>query len=299
MRRALTLIELLVVVAIVAVLMGLLLPAVQKVRESASRMRCQNHLKQQALACVHFESIHGELPNGGTYFPGSAGEVGRGLFHHILPYMEGRVRLDMHGRSADTTPLYFCPSRRGVTVWTWPGNEAINGNGYFGPFALNDYAWPHLPQYGLDWRVYENGHQWWLGRWTTAVSPQWYPAWTDWEHRRRWIPPRKTTAAMITDGLSNTIILGEKAVDKTYYGGGSHADNGDVYAGVSQHNARSPEWGISRDGYHYSGEWFGSAHPGGVNFAFCDGSVRHLPYSTPAAHLTALATRAGGEITGD
>ncbi len=88
MRRAFTLIELLVVIAIIAVLVGLLLPAVQKVREAASRIKCANNLKQMGLACHNFENTNGAFPPAGIYPVGMTQADSYSLQARILPYIE-------------------------------------------------------------------------------------------------------------------------------------------------------------------------------------------------------------------
>jgi prepilin-type N-terminal cleavage/methylation domain-containing protein len=189
-RRGFTLIELLVVIAIMTVMIGLLLPAVQNVREAARRIDCSNNLKQLGLAAQNFHDVHGHFPPGIGYFP-PAGNGVFGTYHfHLLPYVEQ----DNLYRSA-LGPVPF-PPPVGTTTVLYPGNNNV----YSRPVKV--FLCPSDPSVGSDGVVMVDGVP--FGALCYAInaliSAQKNPP----------TPQGKTRIADITDGLSNTILHAEK-----------------------------------------------------------------------------------------
>src|SRR5437870_10960823 len=127
-RRGFTLIELLVVIGIIAVLIGLLLPAVQKVREAANRMKCQNNLKQIGLAMYSYEGVNGTFPPGTVGpqagVPGTSGLMAHGLGSYLLPYLEQEPLARQYDRNVS---WYHSSNQQVVNtqlkVWQCPSAE--------------------------------------------------------------------------------------------------------------------------------------------------------------------------------
>jgi prepilin-type processing-associated H-X9-DG protein len=279
------LIELLVVIAIIGILIALLLPAVQKVREAANRASCQNNLKQIGLAMHNYHDSYGRLPYAdervGTSYAYPSWAV------LILPYIEqGNLYQQFvtpvgapqsHGFNSLThmtpssiqtpVPTYFCPSRRSAQS-NIVSEEAA---GLPPAGAVGDYA------------VCVGDDSYQTGAFPLAAGVT-------------------VRFADITDGLTNTLMVGEKHVPAPESNFG-RAANGDLCIYASDHwtigRQAGPKFRLAQSVSEPFNQQFGSWHPSTVQFVFCDGSVRGLSTSTPGTTLGYFANRADGHIIPD
>lgn len=281
--RAFTLIETLVTIAILAILVGILLAAVQHARAAGAANSCRNNLRQLTLALQHYQDSHGGCPSGTRSrfrsLPFSSWNT------HILPLIEQgglwrsaeeAYKKNWNFASSDhdavrtsVVSLFICPADGRIMTLAQPDNV---------PAAITNYL-------GVSGRSLEGGMLY---------------------HDSR------VKFSDVGDGLSHTFLIGERPTSADehfgwwYAGVGvNNSGNVDHYLAMNQFNVsfRAPTcpegpytFRAGRNDDMCSAFHFWSHHPAGANFALCDGSVRFFPYSTEAKLLDALATRAGGEV---
>jgi prepilin-type N-terminal cleavage/methylation domain-containing protein len=314
-----TLIELLVVITIIGILVALLLPAVQAAREAARATQCRSHLKQQALAMHSHHDTYRYFPSGGWGY-NWVGDSDRGglkqpggWMYSVLPFIEQVALYDL---GADGDPNVITPQQRNGTqqmigtplpIFTCPTRRSATGRGNpsgWGPrnglpnisLARSDYA-ANAGDFLLP-GVFPGGPP--GGPLTLADGDSPAFPWTD-VSQYTGICYRHTVLRMadVLDGTSNTFMLGEKSLNPEHYTtGGDFGDNESLYVGADI-DVNRWTWRGSTPLKDKSGitatSRFGSAHPGGVHFANCDGSVRAIAYTIDNGMYWRLGNRMDGD----
>jgi prepilin-type N-terminal cleavage/methylation domain-containing protein/prepilin-type processing-associated H-X9-DG protein len=306
-RSAFTLIELLVVITIIAILIGLLLPAVQKVREAAARIKCSNNLKQIGLALHNYHDARGSLPsahieNNTEYFTCWSIE--------ILPYLEQDNLYRQYNQTIPNTDpgnqnfcktqvaVYTCPTDTRANQLFLPETIAPNGgsntNLYYmaasyrvmtglGDVSSTDTFGGYFNEVQTALQAHPSGYGPFHGDGQSGMSPERFET--------------------IRDGTSNTLFVGERHTRTHPTRGPFWADSFNLYssgAAWPYSPTLIPDYdlcGTQVSNANYCKYGWGSLHAGGnINFVFGDGSVRPISQNIDMNVFMALSTVAGGEV---
>jgi len=297
-RRGFTLVELLVVIAIIGILIGMLLPAVQQVREAARRIQCANNVRQLGLAVMNYESAHMHLPSGwiteSEFQP--LAEPGWGWSAEILPFVEGnnvhnqinfRVAIDDHDHEdiiQTVIPVFLCPSD--------PAQELQNMDVHIEEDDDHDHDLRAHDDHDDDDDDHDHEGEFWASR--SNYSGMFGSGELEeylGDGNGAFYANSELPLAEFRDGLSNTIIVGERTNEHGPISWIGLVPELDAAAARIVGAADHP---LSDDHGHL--EDFASNHPGGINVVLGDGSTHFLSRDISLEVYQALATRAGGEV---
>ncbi len=314
--RGFTLVELLVVITIIGILIALLLPAVQAAREAARQTQCKNNLKQIALGFLDHEHMFKIFPTGGWSHE-MVGDPDRGFDEHqpgaweynVLPFIEQQALHDLGAgltgaaqAAANTqrimTPLGMmnCPTRRNPILF------AVYPPNYYGGSNQLYLCNPVTLVARIDYAACA-GNTVLAGHWSMPV-PYSQESTAVWQSPAYFtgISFQRSEIKMcdVTDGTSNTYMVGEKYCDpNTYMTGTDPADDQNIFVGWDNDNYRTTNstYPPMQDTPGFSSEGsFGSAHANGFQIAFCDGSVQMMSYSIDPLTHDYLGNRKDGQV---